>query len=254
MWGIYEAGGPTGIVEQLAELGRGLAHQSVPLRRLLGPRRRQVLRPGPDHAAMVMAIFGGLGMGNFIDWYPEAQRIQSARSVRDAAYSIWAGGLAAIFRNSFWAASILAFFVLFPNIDRSQAEYEFGWFQDGLRLSCRPASIGMLFAAIIAIHLSTISTHLNLGALYATRDLYHHYHQPRGQRAETWSGSAAWRLADPPDRQLRPGPVDGVDHRLADLRALAAGRRHLGAVDPAGASGGASTRGPTSRAGSRTSS
>ncbi|MCP4226323.1 MAG: hypothetical protein GY773_23550, partial [Actinomycetia bacterium] len=35
-----------------------------------------------------------------------------------------------------------------------------------------------LLAAIIAIHLSTISTHLNLGALYATRDLYHHYVNP----------------------------------------------------------------------------
>jgi hypothetical protein len=116
-------------------------------------------------------------MGNFIDWYPEAQRIQSARSVRDAAYSIWAGGLAAIFRNSFWAASILAFFVLFPDIQAS-SEYEFGWFRLGFDFL--PAGlIGMLFAAIIAIHLSTISTHLNLGALYATRDLYHHYVNPR---------------------------------------------------------------------------
>jgi Na+/proline symporter len=125
---------------------------------------------------MVMALLGGLGMGNFIDWYPEAQRIQSARSIRDASYSIWAGGLAAIFRNSFWAASILAFFVLFPGIG-SQAEYEFGWFQLGFDFM--PAGlIGMLFAAIIAIHMSTISTHLNLGALYATRDLYHHYINP----------------------------------------------------------------------------
>jgi hypothetical protein len=37
----------------------------------------------------------------------------------------------------------------------------------------------MLFAAVIAIHLSTISTHLNLGALYTTRDLYHHYVDPQ---------------------------------------------------------------------------
>ncbi|MCP4659109.1 MAG: hypothetical protein GY856_27180, partial [bacterium] len=126
---------------------------------------------------MIMAIFGGLGMGNFIDWYPEAQRIQSARTVRDAAYSIWAGGLAAIFRNSFWAASILAFFVLFPGIG-AESEYEFGWFRLGF--DYMPAGlVGMLFAAIIAIHLSTISTHLNLGALYATRDLYHHYVNPR---------------------------------------------------------------------------
>ena len=67
--------------------------------------------------------------------------------------------------------------MLFPGI-QSSAEYEFGWFRLGF--DYLPAGlIGMLFAAIIAIHLSTISTHLNLGALYATRDLYHHYINPQ---------------------------------------------------------------------------
>ena len=52
-----------------------------------------------------------------------------------------------------------------------------GWFRLGFEYL--PAGmIGMFFAGIIAIHLSTISTHLNLGALYATRDLYHHYVNP----------------------------------------------------------------------------
>ena len=179
LWGIYEAGGPTGIVERMAELGQSWRLDPFHFDAFWG-------LDGDKFYALdlitllVMAIFGGLGMGNFIDWYPEAQRIQSARSVRDAAYSIWAGGLAAIFRNSFWAASILAFFVLFPNIG-SQAEYEFGWFRLGF--DYLPAGlIGMLFAAIIAIHLSTISTHLNLGALYATRDLYHHYVNPEADQ------------------------------------------------------------------------
>ena len=125
---------------------------------------------------LVMATAGGIGMGNFIDWYPEAQRIQSAKTVRDASYAIWAGGFATIFRNAFWAVSILAFFVMFPGI-HAESQYEMGWFRLGFEYL--PAGLlGMFFAGIIAIHLSTISSHLNLGALYATRDLYHHYVNP----------------------------------------------------------------------------
>ncbi len=175
LWGIAEAGGPTAVVERLSSLGDGWRTNPFHFDAFMG------LDPNQFYALdvitlLVMALLGGLGMGNFIDWYPEAQRIQSAKTVRDASYSIWAGGLAAIFRNSFWAVSILAFFVLFPGIE-SQSEYEFGWFRLGF--DYLPAGlIGMLFAAIIAIHLSTISTHLNLGALYATRDLYHHYVNP----------------------------------------------------------------------------
>lgn len=176
VWGIAEAGGPQAIAGRLAELGEGWRTNPFHFDAFWG------LAPDKFYALdvitlLVMALLGGLGMGNFIDWYPEAQRIQSARSIRDASYSIWAGGLAAIFRNSFWAVSILAFFVLFPGI-AAPAEYEFGWFRLGFDFM--PAGlVGMLFAAIIAIHLSTISTHLNLGALYATRDLYHHYVNPK---------------------------------------------------------------------------
>jgi Na+/proline symporter len=176
LWGIYEAGGPVMIVDRLAELGQSWRTNPFHFDAFWG------LDSSKFYALdvitlLVMAILGGLGMGNFIDWYPEAQRIQSARTVRDAAYSIWSGGLAAIFRNSFWAAAILGFFVMFPSIP-NEAQYEFGWFRLGF--DYLPAGlIGMFFAAIIAIHLSTISTHLNLGALYATRDLYHHYVNPK---------------------------------------------------------------------------
>ncbi|HVS62721.1 MAG TPA: sodium:solute symporter [Thermoanaerobaculia bacterium] len=175
LWGIWEAGGPTGIVDRLAELGESWRTNPFHFDAFWGLDGSQFYALDLI-TLLLMALLGGLGMGNFIDWYPEAQRIQSARTVRDAAYSIWAGGLAAIFRNSFWAASILGFFVLFPRIE-SSTEYEFGWFWMGF--TYLPAGlIGMFFAAIIAIHLSTISTHLNLGALYATRDLYHHYVNP----------------------------------------------------------------------------
>lgn len=174
-WGIYEAGGPTAIVDKLADLGQAWRTNPFHFDGFWG------LESGKFYALdiitlMIMALFGGIGMGNFIDWYPEAQRIQSAKTVRDASYSIWAGGLAAIFRNSFWAVSILAFYVMFPGITEG-TKYEFGWFRLGFEYM--PIGlIGMFFAAIIAIHLSTISTHLNLGALYATRDLYHHYINP----------------------------------------------------------------------------
>ena len=65
---------------------------------------------------MVIALLGGFGMGTSIDWYTEAQRIQSAKTVRDASYSIWWGTALVIIRNSVWAAAILGFFVLYPNI------------------------------------------------------------------------------------------------------------------------------------------
>jgi hypothetical protein len=52
--------------------------------------------------------------------------------------------------------------------------------------------VGVFFGAILAIHLSTISSHLNLGALYFTRDLYQRYLKPEaGQRELVWVGRIA---------------------------------------------------------------
>jgi hypothetical protein len=135
-------------------------------------------------------VIGGFGMGTSIDWYVEAQRIQSARSVRDASWGLWAGGAITLMRNAFWAASILAFFVLLPGITDG-AEYELGWFRLGFELL--PAGlVGVFFGAILAIHLSTISSHLNLGALYFTRDLFQRYIRPEAsQRTLVWVGRGA---------------------------------------------------------------
>ena len=72
---------------------------------------------------LVIAVIGGFGMGTAIDWYPEAQRIQSAKTVRDASYSIWVGSALIVVRNSLWAMAILAFFSLYPRI-KLTAEYE----------------------------------------------------------------------------------------------------------------------------------
>ncbi len=190
-WGIYEAGGATAIIEKVSTLTAEGASKLG----MINPFNFDAfwgLQSDTFYALdlitlMVMALVGGIGMGNFIDWYPEAQRIQSNKTVRDASYSIWAGGLAGIFRNSFWAVAILSLFVLFP-LSTNQSEYEFGWFRLGFDFM--PVGlIGMFFAAIIAIHLSTISTHLNLGALYATRDLYHHYVNPEASEGQlVWVG------------------------------------------------------------------
>ena len=134
-----------------------------------------------------IAILGGFGMGTTIDWYAEAQRIQSAKTVRDATYSIWWGTLVGLVRNSVWAIAILAFYVLNPWVF-DVGEYEMGWFRLGF--DYLPAGmLGFFFAAILAIHLSTISSHLNLGALYATRDLFHHYAKPDASEKElVWVG------------------------------------------------------------------
>jgi hypothetical protein len=93
-------------------------------------------------------------------------------------------------RNAFWAAGILAFFALLPNLT-SLAEYELGWFRLGFELL--PAGlVGVFFGAILAIHLSTISSHLNLGALYFTRDLYQRYLAPdASERRLVWVGRIA---------------------------------------------------------------
>ncbi|MBN1153625.1 sodium:solute symporter [candidate division KSB1 bacterium] len=126
---------------------------------------------------LFIALLGGFGMGTNIDWYTEAQRIQSAKSVRDASYSIWAGTALVLVRNSIWAAAILGFFILFPHL-ASSAEYEMGWYVVGFKY-LPIGMVGFLFAGILAIHLSTVSTHINLGAMYATRDFYHHYVNPK---------------------------------------------------------------------------
>jgi len=139
---------------------------------------------------LVIAVIGGFGMGTSIDWYVEAQRIQSARTLRDASYGLWAGGAVTIVRNAIWAAAILAFFAMLPGI-QSQADYELGWFRLGFEL-LPVGMVGVFLGAILAIHLSTISSHLNLGALYFTRDLYQRYLDPQAsQRTLVWVGRAA---------------------------------------------------------------
>jgi Na+/proline symporter len=136
---------------------------------------------------MVIAVLGGLGMGTAIDWYAEAQRIQSAKTIKDASWSIWSGTAMVLIRNSLWAAAILGFFVLYPTLAGVKS-YEMAWFRLGFE-NLPAGMIGFFFAAIVAIHISTISTHLNLGAVYITRDLYHHYINPKAnQQKLIWVG------------------------------------------------------------------
>jgi Na+/proline symporter len=184
--GLSAAGGPTGVTERVVELGEqwrlsafaftGWVNGDFPIVWWL--------------TMLVIAVIGGFGMGTSIDWYVEAQRIQSAKTVRDATYGLWAGGAITLIRNSFWAAGILAFFSMLPNI-ADAADYELGWFRLGFELL--PAGlIGVFFGAILAIHLSTISSHLNLGALYFTRDLYQRYLKPgASEKRLVWVGRAS---------------------------------------------------------------
>jgi len=183
LWGVYAAGGPSHIVQRLSEMGESWR---------LNPFGFTGLFSGDFPVAwfvtmLVIAVIGGFGMGTAIDWYTEAQRIQSAKTVRDASYSIWSGTALVLTRNSIWAAAVLGFYVLYPSISE-RADYELGWY----RLGFEHLPVGMLgffFASIVAIHLSTIASHLNLGAVYATRDLYHHYLKPNAsQRELVWVG------------------------------------------------------------------
>lgn len=184
--GVYAVGGPVELTGRLAAAGEAWR---------LDPLAFTGWLAGEFPVAwwltmLVIAVLGGFGMGTSIDWYVEAQRIQSARTVRDACYGLWAGGALTLVRNSFWAAGALAFFVLVPELT-SAAEYEVGWFRLGFELL--PAGmVGVFFGAILAIHLSTISSHLNLGALYFTRDLFQRYLRPDApERTLVWVGRAA---------------------------------------------------------------
>jgi len=183
IWGVVAAGGSGAIVQRLQETGEGWR---------LNPFAFTGFFSGEFPVAwfltmLVIAVIGGFGMGTSIDWYSEAQRVQSAKTVRDGSYSIWTGTAAVLSRNAFWGAAILAFYVLYPGLTDS-SQYEMAWFRIGFEYL--PAGmLGFFFAAILAIHLSTISTHLNLGAVYATRDIYHHHIKPKASESElVWVG------------------------------------------------------------------
>ena len=186
IWGVVAAGGPGAIVDKLAAMGE--AHR-------LNPFAFTGWFTGDFPIAwfgtmMVIAILGGFGMGTSIDWYVEAQRIQSARTVRDASYSIWWGTALVLMRNSIWAVAILGFYVLYPDIS-STAEYEMAWFRIGFDF-LPVGMLGFFFAGIVAIHISTISAVLNLGAMYFTRDLYLHYWKRDATEQElVWVGRTA---------------------------------------------------------------
>jgi SSS family solute:Na+ symporter len=184
--GLWAVGGPGAVTARLVEMGEAWRLDIFAFTGLFS---------GDFPAAwwltmLVIAVIGGFGMGTSIDWYVEAQRIQSAKTVRDASYGLWAGGALTLLRNGLWAAVILAFFVLAPNI-ADVADYELGWFRMGFEL-LPVGMVGVFMGAILAIHLSTISSHLNLGALYFTRDLYQRYVNPRAsERRLVWMGRAA---------------------------------------------------------------
>jgi len=178
IWGIVAAGGPEAIIDNLHKLGQagklnpfnftGFFQGSFPVAWFI--------------TMMIIAVIGGFGMGTSIDWFPEAQRIQSARTIKDASWSIWSGTALVLTRNAIWAAAILGFFVMYPNLTEVK-DYEMAWFRIGFD-NLPTGMMGFFFAGIVAIHISTIATHLNLGAVYMTRDLYHHYIDPKAKEKQ----------------------------------------------------------------------
>jgi len=136
---------------------------------------------------LMMAIIGGLGVGTNSDWFVEAQRIQAARTLKEATMVMIGGGASVLFRNGIWIAAVLGLFSLKPEF-LNTADVETSWYTSGF-IYLPVGLVGLFVAAIIAIHLSTVSTRLNLGAMYATRDLYHHYLKPEASERElVWVG------------------------------------------------------------------
>ncbi len=176
--GVSAAGGPAEVTGRIVELGESWRLSAFAFTGWFGGDFPIVWWL----TMLVISVIGGFGMGTSIDWYVEAQRIQSAKSVRDATYGLWAGGAVTLIRNGFWAAGILAFFSMLPHLTNA-AEYELGWFRLGFEL-LPVGLVGVFFGAILAIHLSTISSHLNLGALYFTRDIFQRYIKPDASKSE----------------------------------------------------------------------
>ncbi len=136
---------------------------------------------------LVMAIIGGLGVGTNSDWFVEAQRMQSADTLKGAVLAMLGGGISVVFRNGIWVAAILGLFTLAPHV-ANVGQVETSWYTSGFRY-LPVGVVGLFVAGIVAIHLSTVSTRLNLGAMYATRDLYHHYLRPNASDRElVWAG------------------------------------------------------------------
>ena len=178
VWAGIAAGGPTEIVTKIEAMGRGW---------MLNPFHFTGWFSG-DFPIMwlitmvAVPFLGGLGMATHFDWFVEAQRIQSARNIKDASYSIWWGTAAVIVRNSIWAFAVLAFFVIYPDLT-DQSDYQLAWFRIGFEFF-PVGMVGFFFAAILAIHISTVAGVLNLGSMYATRDLYHHYINPKASEKQ----------------------------------------------------------------------
>jgi Na+/proline symporter len=136
---------------------------------------------------LVMSIIGGLGVGTNSDWFVEAQRMQSADTLKGAVLAMLGGGVSVVFRNGIWVGAVLGLFTLAPHI-ADVGQVETAWYTSGFRY-LPVGVVGLFVAGIVAIHLSTVSTRLNLGAMYATRDLYHHYLRPNATDRElVWAG------------------------------------------------------------------
>ena len=167
IFSIFAIGGPSNIVSALNTLGESW--------RLNPFYFDSDFTLGWFLTMLVIAIIGGIGMGTSIDWYIDAQRVASTRSIKDASYAMWFAGLFTIIRNTLFALVIISFYVAHPFEFSTYGEL--AWYRMGLDL-LPYGLLGLFIVAIIAIHFSTISAHLNLGALYATRDIYHHYMEP----------------------------------------------------------------------------
>ncbi len=184
VWVGIKVGGPAEIVKVLDPV-------------MLNPFRTSGLFSGEYSLLWLITMIavpflGGFGMATHFDWFVEAQRIQSAKNVRDASYSIWWGTLAVIVRNSIWGLAVLGVFVIAESSASTSliaaGREDMAWFIAGFKFF-PVGMVGFFFAAILAIHISTIAGILNLGSMYATRDLYHHYINPgAGEKKVVWVG------------------------------------------------------------------
>ena len=221
------AGGPAGIVEKLTILGETDR---------MNPFAFTGWWTGEFPAAwfvtmMVIAILGGFGMGTSNRLVPRGAThpVGAYRTRRQLQYLVGhAGRAGAQFGLGRGHSRI---FVLFSGHDGNVGVRD-GVVPAGLRLPAGGYG-GLLFRRHPRIHLSTISSHLNLGALYATPRSVPALLESRGVRTYVGVGGPLVH-ADSASRLVRVRADDGEHYGVAHFRALDHDRRDLAAEHPPG--------------------
>jgi solute:Na+ symporter, SSS family len=155
-----------------------------------------VPEPGSALFAMFLAF---VTLNWWASWYPGsepggggyvAQRIFSAKDERHSlAATLWFNIAHYALRPWPWILAALVALVLFPNPvnpTTGKSDPEFGYMMV-MNQYLPPSLRGLMLAGFAAAYMSTMATHINLGASYIVNDVYRRFMKPgRDERHYVW--------------------------------------------------------------------